>query len=104
MSPSVAPVLPAEGLSCDESRLLPGDANVRMSWTQMFLLTLDIPLFINLHSFSCQPSVEQEEIFKKDEEITVKTVVKKLFDMTSARGKRGTDRSDQISEFSLLSL
>merc|ERR1719334_2688777 len=48
------------------------------------------------------PPVEQEEIFKKDEEINVKNVCKKLFDMTSARGKRGTDRADQITRLGRL--
>merc|ERR1719431_1230042 len=48
------------------------------------------------------PSVEQQEIFKKDEEINVKNVCKKLFEMTSARGKRGTDRTDQITRLQRL--
>merc|ERR1719431_597605 len=39
---------------------------------------------------------------KLDEEINVKNVVKKLLDMTSARGKRGTDRSDQITRLTRL--
>merc|ERR1719447_1089564 len=62
----------------------------------------DGPDWIVVPGGNVVPSVEQEEIFKKDEEINVKNVVKKLLDMTSARGKRGTDRSDQITRLTRL--
>ena len=35
-------------------------------------------------------------MFKKDEEITVPSVVKKLNEIMAARGKKGTDRREQI--------
>ena len=35
-------------------------------------------------------------MFSKDEEINHEAVMKKLFEIISARGKKGTDRSEQI--------
>ncbi|XP_041347425.1 eukaryotic translation initiation factor 3 subunit C-like isoform X3 [Gigantopelta aegis] len=40
--------------------------------------------------------VEKPKMFSKDQEINHEAVMKKLFEIISARGKKGTDRSEQI--------
>ena len=39
---------------------------------------------------------EKPKMFKKDDEITITTVYKKLNEIMAARGKKGTDRKEQI--------
>ena len=40
--------------------------------------------------------MEKPKMFKKDDEITITTVYKKLNEIMAARGKKGTDRKEQI--------
>ncbi|KAK6183766.1 hypothetical protein SNE40_006370 [Patella caerulea] len=40
--------------------------------------------------------MERPKMFGKDQEINVDAVLKKLYEITSARGKKGTDRNEQI--------
>ena len=39
---------------------------------------------------------EKAKLFAKDAEINLESVLKKLFEITSSRGKKGTDRSGQL--------
>ena len=47
-------------------------------------------------AFGCIPQ-EKPKMFAKDAEITIDAVITKLHEIIAVRGKKGTDRSEQIS-------